>query len=266
MRTEEISILVVSYNSSSTIRETLASLINQTVKGYEIVVADDHSTDDTVLAAENTFKEYGFENYSIVINPVNTGTPGNLNNGLKHVKGTYVKLMAADDLLTENAIERFANLYEESVIHVSNLGFTGADEKAAEEVEKYIKTNLDFYEKSNSEQYKILLKNNVVSSPALGLIPIEVFKEVGYYDTNYRLLDDYPMILKLSKYGCRFSFVEDKLTIYRINPHSIMKSRRRELDECSYKFFADIRQPEMLKKFMFVTALKQTLHFKKLLQ
>ena len=43
-----ISILIASYNAADYIEETLNSCINQTYKNIEIIISDDHSTDDSL--------------------------------------------------------------------------------------------------------------------------------------------------------------------------------------------------------------------------
>jgi len=44
-----VSIVVVTYNSSSTILETLDSIKAQTYRNIELIVSDDHSTDNTII-------------------------------------------------------------------------------------------------------------------------------------------------------------------------------------------------------------------------
>ncbi|RYF42985.1 MAG: glycosyltransferase, partial [Cytophagaceae bacterium] len=43
-----VSVVIATYNGSAFIREQLESVINQTIKPIEIIVADDGSSDETL--------------------------------------------------------------------------------------------------------------------------------------------------------------------------------------------------------------------------
>ena len=53
---ELISVVVFSYNSSSTIIETLDSIYAQTYKNIELIISDDGSSDDTVKKTQRWSK------------------------------------------------------------------------------------------------------------------------------------------------------------------------------------------------------------------
>ena len=63
-----VSILVVTYNSSKTIEETLESAKNQTYGPIEVIISDDHSTDDTVEICEKWIEknENRFTNSKVI--------------------------------------------------------------------------------------------------------------------------------------------------------------------------------------------------------
>ena len=57
MKYNEVSVLVLSYNSSGTVIETLDSIKNQTYKNLHIFVSDDCSTDDSYAIIEKWISE-----------------------------------------------------------------------------------------------------------------------------------------------------------------------------------------------------------------
>ena len=57
--TPKVSIVIPTYNSSSTIREALESVAAQTFTDYEVIVVDDASTDDTVEVVREAIPRIG---------------------------------------------------------------------------------------------------------------------------------------------------------------------------------------------------------------
>ena len=108
---ELISVVVLSYNSQSTIIETLDSIKAQTYKDIEIVVADDHSSDNTVAYIQKWQSDNDFSALRIVTSPENTGVTANANRGVRAAKGNAVKIIAGDDTLNVKAIETFYEYY-----------------------------------------------------------------------------------------------------------------------------------------------------------
>lgn len=52
-----VSIIVITYNSSKYIVETLESAKNQTYTNIELIISDDNSKDDSVFSYENCIKQ-----------------------------------------------------------------------------------------------------------------------------------------------------------------------------------------------------------------
>lgn len=101
---KKISVIIPVYNVESFIKETLNSLLNQTiVEDIEVIMVDDGSTDsskyiiDEYAANYENFYAYHKEN----------GGPGPARNfGMKYAKGEYIHFMDSDDLLAFDAYEK----------------------------------------------------------------------------------------------------------------------------------------------------------------
>lgn len=73
-----ISVVVITYNSSNTIIETLESISRQSYPNIELIISDDCSKDDTVNKAQNWINSNGVK--GLVITAVkNEGIPANVN-------------------------------------------------------------------------------------------------------------------------------------------------------------------------------------------
>lgn len=105
-----VSVIVVSYNASRTILETLESIRLQTYSPLELIIAEDHSTDDTALKCEKWLAENSkrFISSKLIVNEKNLGVSANLNVGIRASSGEWIKVIG-DDVLLPDAIERNVN-------------------------------------------------------------------------------------------------------------------------------------------------------------
>lgn len=100
-----VSIIIPFYNSEEYITETIECAINQTWTNKEILLIDDGSTDSSLILAKK------YENDSIrVFHQQNKGASSARNHGLKKAKGSYIQFLDADDLLSEDKIEKQINI------------------------------------------------------------------------------------------------------------------------------------------------------------
>lgn len=104
----KISIVIPCHNQAEYLEDSIESAYNQTFPAHEIIVVNDGSTDNTREIAERyMFKEFpGIESPVKVINQVNKGLPSARNTGIMNATGDYILFLDADDILTENAVQR----------------------------------------------------------------------------------------------------------------------------------------------------------------
>lgn len=97
-----LSIITPSYNRGHLLSNCFRSLCAQTNKGFEWIIVDDGSTDDTSRIV-NSFQPDGFA--MRFISKENGGKHTALNTAMEHIRGKYVLILDSDDTLTENAVE-----------------------------------------------------------------------------------------------------------------------------------------------------------------
>ncbi|WP_270166533.1 glycosyltransferase family 2 protein [Paenibacillus sp. SYP-B4298] len=91
-----VSVIIPCYNSSSTLRNTLDSLKEQSYKDFEVIIVNDGSIDET----EFIVYEY-INNGSLQINYLfqeNKGVSAARNNGLRMARGEYICFLDSDDI------------------------------------------------------------------------------------------------------------------------------------------------------------------------
>src|SRR5256885_224442 len=94
----KLSVLVTVYNHEKYIAEALDSILNQKVNfEFEIVIADDVSTDSTKSIIEKYAKEHPHRNIRILKSEKNLGITKNLQRGLQSCQGEYIAILEGDD-------------------------------------------------------------------------------------------------------------------------------------------------------------------------
>lgn len=94
----KVSIITPVYNSSKEIGRYLDSVMNQTFKDLEVIIVDDHGTDDTIEVARNVIGNYsGPIEFRIMETPSNSGPGVARNIGIESATGKYIAFVDSDD-------------------------------------------------------------------------------------------------------------------------------------------------------------------------
>ena len=102
----KVSVVIPLYNSELYLRKCLDSLVNQTLKEFEIILIDDGSTDNSI----NIIKEFQniYDNI-ILIEQKNSGIGRSRNKGIKKASGEYISFIDSDDYVENTFLEDMYN-------------------------------------------------------------------------------------------------------------------------------------------------------------
>ena len=236
-----VSVIVMSYRSAETIVETLDSIKNQTYKNIELIITDDCSPDNTVDVVKKWVRDNQgtLTDIKLITTEKNTGIPGNLNRALKQVSGEYVKAIAADDYMTEEAIAEYVAFCEQNpnTFPVARVKLFGAEPANISDVRTYCDRCYEFAQRDYKEQYRMLLIQNRILAPSAAFYPTEVLHKVGGYEERYRWFEDYPIHLKIMRAGYRCGLIDKELVGYRLSAQSITASQQLRLKKAEMKLF-----------------------------
>ena len=102
----KVSIIVPCYNQAQYLGQALKSVLGQTYQGWECLIVNDGSTDDTEIVAKQWLeKDERFAYYY----KTNGGLPQTRNFGIERAVGTFILPLDADDYLSVNYIECCVN-------------------------------------------------------------------------------------------------------------------------------------------------------------
>ena len=103
----DLTVIVPAYNEEKTIRDTLLSIQNQTVKPKQVIVVDDHSTDQTAKVAKSTGE-------TVIETSINTGSKaGAQNYALRQTTTKFVMALDADTTMDKCAVEKLLEAFKD---------------------------------------------------------------------------------------------------------------------------------------------------------
>ncbi|MFZ2150101.1 MAG: glycosyltransferase [Minisyncoccia bacterium] len=195
MKIPVVSIILPVYNGADRLKETVASVISQSYAGWEMLVIDDGSADNTNEAVGDFVKKDSRVKY--IRNEVNLGIQKTLNKGLREAKGEYIARIDDDDIwIDKDKLKRQVEFLEDNKDYVL-LG-TGAvilDEEGKE------LTRFLMPKKDSEIRSKILGQNCFLHSSVMFRKSF-AFRVGGYNETvNTLHIEDYDLWLKLGTVG-----------------------------------------------------------------
>ena len=106
MQDQLISILTPFKNTSDFLPECLESILNQTYTNWELIVVDDHSTDESFTIVDAYAKQ---DSRIKLFKNTGNGIIDALRLAFQHSKGNYITRMDSDDMMTPNKLELMLN-------------------------------------------------------------------------------------------------------------------------------------------------------------
>ena len=106
MKEPTFSICIPNYNYGRYIGETIQGVLDQTYQNFEIIVADNASTDNSVEVVQS-FKD---ERIRLIRNRYNIGFAPNLQRATMFARNDFVNLLSSDDLMKPTALETYTDI------------------------------------------------------------------------------------------------------------------------------------------------------------
>ena len=227
-----VSIIVVTYNSAKYVLETLESAKAQTYQNIELIVSDDCSTDNTVEICRKWIEENKtrFVRNKLITVEKNTGIPANCNRGVRDAQGEWVKFIAGDDILMSNSIldnilQSKKLLKQYGVIYSKFTAF-----EITENGKKIVKVDIPKSICNNNcspqSRYELALRCMGPSIQTM-FFHCSVLMLNGGFDEEFKLLEDWPLYLRLTRASVPFIYLPIETIEYRIHNSSTFNNDRK---------------------------------------
>lgn len=213
------SIVIPCYNAQHTLRETVASVIAQSLSDWELIVVDDGSSDSSLdLIAELAANDSRI----LVVNLAHRGVSAARNEGVRLTRGHYLAFLDADDLWHPDKLARHAeHLAKHSEVGVSfaRVQFMSPSGEPSPQFSAVPPEGLSAFS---------LLTENHVSTSSNIVARREVFEALGGFQEGMSFAEDQEWLLRVAAHGrWRLAGIDDALVYYRTSTGSLSSSLER---------------------------------------
>ena len=94
-------VIIPTYNRATLVKEAIQSVLDQTFDNFELIIVDDHSTDNT----KDVVQSYSDKRICYVLNDHIKGAAGARNAGLSRSGGKWVAFLDSDDVWLPKKLE-----------------------------------------------------------------------------------------------------------------------------------------------------------------
>ena len=183
-----ISVVIPVYNGQTTIRETVDSVLKQTLTDFELLIINDGSTDNTLEIVESIadprIKIFSYPN---------KGLSASRNRGIREAASDLITFLDADDLWSS---DKLATQHQVLTEHpLADVAYSWTD---------YIDENSEFLQAglhitANGDVLAKLLTVNFIESGSNVLIRQSALRSVGFFDESLPAAEDWDMWLRLAQ-------------------------------------------------------------------
>ncbi len=195
-----ISVITAVYNGEKFLEKSIKSVLSQYYGNIEYIIIDGNSSDKTLEIIKT------YENkIDYFLSEEDNGIYEALNKGLKLCKGEYICILNGDDYLKKYALQK-------------SLEYLLKNEC------DYLVANVKFINKTALIRPIFPLRKDIIYQqmpyPHVSLLAHKnIYKQVGFFDTNLKIASDHDMALRIIKAGFKACYLNE--IIAELEPNGI---------------------------------------------
>jgi glycosyltransferase involved in cell wall biosynthesis len=206
-----ISVIIAYYKQERFIAETVRSVQQQTYRNFEIIVVDDGSP----VPAASVLPE---SSDVLILRTENQGCPAARNFGFRRSSGDFLVFLDSDDRLTPGALEAHLKSFAEQPDAALSFGAQRFIDEFGRELRP------PHICRPRKNYFLMLLEGNPIGTPGATMIRRQAFIEAGLFDGSLRIVEDYPLYLRLAR---KHPFVRSDFCVvdYRFLTNSMSRDK-----------------------------------------
>jgi teichuronic acid biosynthesis glycosyltransferase TuaG len=227
-----VSIITPSWNVERLIGETIASVQAQTFRDWELLIADDCSTDQTPAIVSHHAEQD--PRIRLIRQPRNGGPALARQAAIDHAGGRYLAFLDSDDLWLPSKLERQVAFADAKRAALSYTAFRRIDETNA--------TTGRLIEVPASLSYEQLLKNTSIAT-LTAMVNRDISGPVAMTNEGY---DDFCLWLSILRRGHIAFGLNEDLARYRVRGSSV-SSRPVRSAKWVWRIYRDVEHLSLVK-------------------
>ena len=205
-----VSVVVTLFNYGHYLEECLRSVVAQTHRRLELIIVDDHSTDDSAAVAKAWLATHHarFERVALLRHTANQGLSIARNTAFAAAQGEYVFVLDADNAIYPRAIARLLD-----AIRSGDYGVAYSQLELFEDESRL--GDADVWDPDRFQRHNYV--------DAMALITKAAWARVGGYTIMKFGWEDYDLWCKFVELGISGLFVPEILCRYRVHGKSMLR-------------------------------------------
>lgn len=196
--TPKISIITITYNSESSLEETIQSIVSQNYPNLEYLIIDGGSKDGTL----NIVDKYR-DKIAVVVSEPDNGISDAFNKGIRYASGEIIGIINSDDILLPGALQSIADNYEKDIDVYSGKILFWNDATG------------ETFEGKPALTFDKLKLQYAVAHPGR-FIRKDAYEKYGDYMVNMRYNMDIELLCRFYHQGAKFKLVDKCLAKFRM--------------------------------------------------
>jgi glycosyltransferase involved in cell wall biosynthesis len=228
MELPTVSIVIPTYNSSGTIRETSSSALKQDypMDKMEIVVVDDGSDDDTVSVVRDTLSSTKIA-WS-VLEQENRGPSAARNAGWRRAHGKWIQFLDADDWIAPEKLRTQTNRLTDTPPDVAVV--YSSWQACTQQNGHWVSIGAPRLPRVESDPVVELLHAENFIHLGSQLVCRNWLTCVGGFNGGYYLIEDVDLALRIAMAGAKFLIVESERPLFQYRQHEQSLSNRDKIE------------------------------------
>lgn len=220
----KVSVLIPTYNYAHFLADAIESVLAQTYTDFELIIVDNHSTDNTEEVVAPYLKDSRISFYK---NDTNIGLVGNWNRCLDFARGEYIKFLCADDKLHPRLLETFVPVLDSE----PGVTLVTANREGFGDKQEIRQVPLTGRQPGKEIIYATLKDVNWIGEPTAVMFRKSDVKKAGPFNYAYTWLPDWDMWLRLLTMGDCYIFPE---VLSYIRKHAVQETKSIQKNAINY--------------------------------
>lgn len=214
----KVSVIVPIYNSESTIKRCVDSIINQTYHDIEILLINDGSTDNSLNIISDYSKR---DSRIIVIDKKNEGVSKTKNLGIKKATSEFIMFVDSDDYINLDSIEKLISFQEKNGFDIVKFHYNNYIDNKLYNTELKYPHCFSLNSKAKVKDFK----NKLLSGEIPGYMQLLLIRRESLgnlcINENINFLEDLSFYLELLNKNLKIGILNERLYNYVNNKNGI---------------------------------------------